>query len=89
LSFDKITGIWTALGNASEVQRSDERSKLLSALQSSMAPLGPRELAGVTGLKEVNIRKLLGKMVEKGEAAKAGYGCYRIAGGHTGHAGHT
>src|SRR6266545_4251788 len=75
LSFDKITGTWSALGNASEVQRSDERSKLLHALRSSVAPLGPRELASVTGLKDGNVRRLLGKMVASGEIEKAGYGC--------------
>ncbi|MBZ0139776.1 MAG: helicase RepA family protein [Pseudorhodoplanes sp.] len=80
LSFDKITGLWTALGNASEVQRSDERSKLLHALRSSVAPIGPRELSAVTGLKDGNVRRLLGKMVANGEIEKAGYGCYRVSG---------
>jgi hypothetical protein len=85
LSFDKITGTWTALGNASEVQRSDERGKLLHAIRSSVAPLGPRELASITGLKDGNVRRLLGKMVASGEVEKAGYGCYRIsASGNTG-----
>jgi hypothetical protein len=79
LSFDKITGSWTALGNASEIQRSDERSKLLQALRSSSVPLGPRELARITGLKDGNVRRLLGKMVSDGEIEKAGYGCYRVS----------
>jgi hypothetical protein len=99
LSFDKVTGTWSALGHAAEVHRSDERSKLLAALRNSVAPLGPRELASITGLKDVNVRKLLGKMVANGEVEKAGYGCYRLTGsGHTGgpttdrspgHSGHT
>jgi RecA-family ATPase len=83
LSFDKITGMWTALGRASDVQRSDERSKLLHALKSSAAALGPRELAAITGLKDANVRRLLGKMVVSGDIEKEAYGCYRVAGaGH-------
>lgn len=78
LSFDKTTGIWTALGNAADVQRSDQRGKLLSTLNASKGPLGPRELAAISGMKEANIRRLLGKMVAKGEIEKVGYGNYRV-----------
>jgi hypothetical protein len=78
LAFDKSTGLWTALGNAADVHRSDERQKLLSALAGSKVPLGPTALAGFTGMKEGNIRRLLGKMVAKGEVEKVRFGNYRI-----------
>jgi hypothetical protein len=81
LSFDKVTGAWVALGSAQEVRRSRERSKLLQALQSSAAPLGPRDLAAATGLKENNVRRLLGKMVMAGEVEKTAYASYRTTGG--------
>lgn len=87
LSFDPTRGLWTALGNANEVHRSDERSKLLAALRSSAAPLGPRDLAGITGMRDGNVRRLLGKMVAAGEIEKAGYGSYRASPGNTGHTG--
>ena len=88
LAFDRVAGLWSALGNASEVHRSDERTKLLAALNASVAPLGPRDLASVACLKDANVRQLLGKMVAAGEIERTGYGRYRAAtAGHTGHTG--
>jgi hypothetical protein len=34
----------------------------------------------VTGLKDGNVRRLLGKMVADGEIEKTGYGRYRVIG---------
>jgi RecA-family ATPase len=77
LSFDKVTGMWTSLGAAAEVHRSDERSKLIAALHASSVPMTPTELTHITGLKNGNVRRLLGKMVHSGEVEKAGRGAYR------------
>jgi hypothetical protein len=38
--------------------------------------MSPLTIAGATGLKQGNVRRLLGKMVADGEAVKAGYGKY-------------
>jgi hypothetical protein len=38
--------------------------------------MSPLTIAGATGLKQGNIRRLLGKMVADCEALKAGYGKY-------------
>jgi hypothetical protein len=92
VSFDSVTGQWVTLGNTSEVFRSDERGKILNALKSAAAPIGPREIAAVANMKDANVRRLLGKMVASGEIEKAGYGCYRTAlstPSHTGNSGHT
>jgi len=92
VSFDSVTGQWVTLGNTSEVFRSDERGKILNALKSTAAPIGPREIAAVSNMKDANVRRLLGKMVASGEIEKAGYGCYRLTfsnPGNGGNSGHT
>jgi hypothetical protein len=78
LSFDRTTGLWQALGNATEVRRSDERSRIIEALRFSADALRPKDIAAAASLKEVNVRKLLGKMVESGEIQKDGRGLYRL-----------
>jgi AAA domain len=92
VSFDSVTGQWVTLGNTSEVFRSDERGKILNALKSTAAPIGPREIAAVSNMKDANVRRLLGKMVASGEIEKASYGCYRLSlsnPGNTGNSDHT
>jgi hypothetical protein len=92
VSFENVTGQWVTLGNTSEVFRSDERGKILNALKSTIAPIGPREIAAVSNMKDANVRRLLGKMVASGEIEKASYGCYRLAlstSGNSGNNGHT
>jgi hypothetical protein len=92
VSFDSVTGHWVTLGNTSDVFRSDERSKILATLKSAAAPIGPREISDVSGMKYANVRRLLGKMVASGEIEKTGYGCYRLSlstPSNTGNNGHT
>ncbi|QIG92285.1 AAA family ATPase [Bradyrhizobium sp. 6(2017)] len=68
-------GSWTVLGEAADVRRSDERRAILSALAKT-SPLGPKEIAAATGMKDGNVRFLLGQMVAAGEIQKQGYGRY-------------
>jgi hypothetical protein len=76
LRFDHQFGSWTALGEASEVRRTDERKTVLDALLDAEEALSPTEIASITGMKYGNIRRLLGKMVTAGEVLKSGRGRY-------------
>jgi hypothetical protein len=42
---------------ASGVFRSDERSKILRALKSALAPIGPQQIAAVSSMKDANVRR--------------------------------
>lgn len=69
-------GKWSALGNADEVKRSDERRKIIEALGNYRAKLSPKEIAEAAGMKVNNVNHLLIKMVRSGEVVKDGYGTY-------------
>ena len=79
LSFDRTTGLWQTLCNATEVRRSDERSKIIEVLRKSPDSLGPKDIAAAGGLKEGSVRHLVRKMVEKGEIELDGRGAYRLS----------
>jgi AAA domain/IclR helix-turn-helix domain len=76
LQFDGARGLWKALGEASEVRRTDERKTILDALHEAEEALSPTEIADLTGMKPGNVRRLLGKMVKAGEVLKAGRARY-------------
>lgn len=71
-------GKWSVLGDVDEVKRSDQRHKIIAALKEGELPMKPAEIAKETGMKNDNVRYLLGKMVEAGEAEKLAYGTYRL-----------
>lgn len=69
-------GIWTVLGDAAEVNRSDERVTIAVTLEKASEPMSPTLLADVTGMKNGNVRKLLHHMYENDEVLKIGRGKY-------------
>jgi len=71
LHFDMARGFWTALGNASEVRRTDERKTILDVLVAAEEALSPTEIAKEARMKGDNVRQLLKKMVKAGEVVKA------------------
>jgi RecA-family ATPase len=76
--FDKATCRWSILGDVSEVRRSDERNRILTAFkQTNKKVLRPSEIAAATQMDDTNVRKLVGKMVRTGELEKDGRGKYR------------
>lgn len=75
LTFDKATGHWTLLGEASEARQSGERKAILAALEVG-GVMSPSELAAATGMKGENVRFLLFKMVSAGEVVRVGRGRY-------------
>jgi hypothetical protein len=78
VQFDRSTCRWSLLGDAHEVRLSDERRKILDALRAATEPMGPRELADVTGMPSGNIRRLLISMIADGEVEKLARGKYTI-----------
>lgn len=82
LQFDGERGRWSALGNATEVRRTDERKIIVEAMRSNNAdnddPISPTDIAAITGMKSGNVRALLLKMVKTGEVVKVKRGLYRL-----------
>lgn len=76
LRFD--AGRWSILGDADDVKRSDQRRKIIAALEEASLPMKPGEIATAASLKGENVRYLLRKMVEAGEVEKLAYGTYRL-----------
>jgi hypothetical protein len=77
VSFDKHTCRWTILGDAAEIHRSNERSRILSLLEQATEPMKPQQIAAAAGMSPNNVHQLLHKMVSDGQVFKAGPGKYR------------
>jgi hypothetical protein len=71
-------GRWTILGSVEEVHRSEQRKKILSALEEAGRPLSPKEISDLTQIKSVNIRMMLLRMGRDGEVVGEN-GRYRTA----------
>jgi hypothetical protein len=73
VSLNRETCVWSVLGDAGEVRRSDERGAIVAALEEAgTEPLGANQIASATGMKATNVRKLLSKMRIDGVVRKAG-----------------
>lgn len=68
--------MWTVLGDADDVRRSEERNKIIAAMRNQTEPLTPSVAADVTGIRPGNVRKLLMSMVASGEVLKHSRGRY-------------
>jgi RecA-family ATPase len=71
-------GRWSILGDADEVRKSDERRKIIAALKAAKEAQSPKAIADLTGMKPVNVRVLLGKMVASGEVSQPSVGFYIV-----------
>jgi AAA domain len=76
VKFDRLDGSWTILGAASEVRRSDERSKILQSLRQAKEAMTPREIADVTGQSYDAVRQTLTRMCKVGEVQREKRGRY-------------
>lgn len=76
IEFNKQSCRWIVQGAAADVRRTDERSKILSALIDADRPLGPREISIATSMARNNVDQLLFKMAKAGEITKSGRGRY-------------
>jgi hypothetical protein len=79
IQFNKDSCVWTVLGDANEVRRSNERTTILQALaEADSNPLGPNEIAAACGMKSGNVRRLLGKLKTDGLVTNPSYGKYAL-----------
>jgi hypothetical protein len=76
LEFNKSTCVWTIVGDAAAIRLTKERTTILDALEEAGVPIGPREIAIATGMKEGNVRRLLRKMHKEGLIKQPSYGKY-------------
>ncbi|HWM47078.1 MAG TPA: AAA family ATPase [Xanthobacteraceae bacterium] len=79
IEFDRTRCRWQVLGAATEVRRSDERKRILDALQGASEAMPPADIAATTGMPANNVRYLLFKMVRDGEVIRFGRGYLRNA----------
>ncbi|WP_051677388.1 AAA family ATPase [Bradyrhizobium sp. URHD0069] len=75
-------GLFSILGEASEVRRSDERTVIIAALTDNGEAMTPAELAAALGKQSNNIKQLLFKMAKAGEVYRVGRGRYWVEPSH-------
>ncbi|MEW6114076.1 MAG: AAA family ATPase [Thermodesulfobacteriota bacterium] len=78
LLFDNETGLWRWIGDAAEVDLTHERRKIREALIDAGKPMSISELSKVTGKGYEATKKLVYRMVDKAELAKALNQKYRL-----------
>lgn len=71
-------GRWSILGDADEVRKSSERRKIVTALKEAGEEIGPKAIADLAGMKAVNVRNLLKRMVASGEIMQPRVGFYSV-----------
>ena len=69
-------GTWTALGDATEVRRTDERKAILDVLLEAGESMSPTAISEETDMRYPAVKMLLGRMVKSGEVVKAKRGQY-------------
>ena len=77
MTFDRNSCLWRSEGEAADIRRSAERTAILNALDEAGEPIGPSGIAAATGMRAVNVRKLLAKLVKEGVVEKAARGRYQ------------
>jgi hypothetical protein len=79
LQFNKATCRWTILGDAAEVFRSEERSRVIAALEEAGKALSITEIMAAAGIKSRGAADmLLRRMVQDGVLRKVGRGRYEL-----------
>jgi hypothetical protein len=81
MQFDKDSGRWSVLGNASEVQRSDERTRIIKVLTDAPDGLSVTEIMAGAELRNRNAADiLLFKLAEAGVIERLKRGLYGLPG---------
>ena len=81
LEGDLNSRTWTLLGNAQQLERSNERQRILDLLAESKDAMSPTEIAGLLQTPSNNIRQLLHSMYNKEQdplIVKVGRGKYTL-----------
>src|SRR5262249_6691183 len=91
MTFDREACTWRLAGDAAAGRRSSEGGAVLAAIEESREPIGPNDIAAITGMRAGNVRRLLAKLVKEGVIEKTTYGRYRWGAnpGNTGNSGNT
>jgi len=77
IEFDKVTGLWSLLGPAEDVRRSDTRSQILDLMLEHGGPMQPKQVADqIDMLTEPNARQTMRRMALDGDIKKVGPGKY-------------
>jgi phage/plasmid primase-like uncharacterized protein len=71
---------WQVIGKADEVKSTNSRQILFDTLKKADAPLSPKDIAKLTGLKNHYIRNTLPILIKKGDVIKVERGKYRHSG---------
>jgi AAA domain-containing protein len=77
--FNKSNCRWTITGDAEEVHRNQSRNRILTLLgdvRKVSEPLGPKQIAAQTDMREDHVSKTLERMIEDGEIIKVSRGLY-------------
>jgi hypothetical protein len=81
MQFDKATGQWSVLGDAADVQRSAERTRILTVLAKAPEGLQAAEIMAAADLRSRNAADiLLFKMAETGDIERIKRGLYGLPG---------
>src|SRR5262249_40369006 len=62
LEFNKATCRWTILGEAADIRRSDERNRVLDALDGAVDGMSPSDLSSDLGISSANAKQILHRM---------------------------
>jgi len=76
LRFDPGPMTWELLGDARNVQSTKQKQQIFDALKESVVPLSPKEIAEITGLKAIYIKKNLPQLCKDSNIKKVGHGKY-------------
>jgi DNA polymerase len=77
IRFDRVTGLWSIIGDAAAVQTSNKRQAVMDAFhEANGEPIGPTEVTAATGMKAANVRQLFATLKREGLIKAARYGKY-------------
>jgi hypothetical protein len=76
LKFDPDAATWAIVGDAEEYRLSEQRRAIIRVLENADEPLGPKEIAEMTGARDGATRELLSQMVKDGHVKNLGRGQY-------------
>jgi hypothetical protein len=79
IQFNRGNAKWTILGPAGEVQRSDERNRVIDAIKKSNGPVSAKTIMAMADLGSRNATDLLlGKMAMDGQVERVSRGMYAL-----------
>jgi predicted transcriptional regulator len=80
VKFDPGTCTWLILGEAGAIRKSAEREAIVKAMEEAGSEaLTPNQIATQCGMKPVNVRKIVAKLLAEGVVVKTTYGKYTLA----------